>query len=73
MDRSLEHGGALHQRAWRHSTILRMVGAIISAVFGFLSVMFVMPYHTHHAPSCHSVLTNGRIQLLNGCTHTLAG
>lgn len=33
--------------AWRRSPLLRMVGAVIGAgVFGFLSVMFAVPYLT---------------------------
>ncbi|MEI4485584.1 DUF6527 family protein [Frigidibacter sp. MR17.14] len=31
------------------------------------------PYHTDHAHSCHSFVTDGRIQYLGDCTHALAG
>ena len=31
------------------------------------------PYHTDAAPSCHSFVTEGRIQFLPDCTHALAG
>jgi Family of unknown function (DUF6527) len=31
------------------------------------------PYHNPAVPSCHSFVTDGRIQFLGDCTHALAG
>lgn len=31
------------------------------------------PHHTDASPSCHSFVTDGRIQFLMDCSHALAG
>lgn len=41
----------------------------------FTPSIFVNPPHAHNPgrPSCHSFVTDGRIQFLSDCTHALAG